>query len=318
MAPSKTRGYIFIGLNAVRVLSIIALLLLFASSIVTLVQDIKAVNAFIAEGSHQDILVSSGNSTETVDCSDMDYVPGSTVPNQPAGAFWAVLNRLLIIFQVIVLVMSEVGWPATFFSRFFPILGDDFGLGALGVIQCLLGAAVLSHHVDEFSLVSAFFLFSIGCLNILLGLIFREKAKPRRAIKAWKETDEVLPRTSLRSGPRPFLTSTSTGSTNPVAPWDEKGADAARSGTLLSQRSGMGFGRQGEKAALARGHTVTTPEATLPQYVPRATATLSPAPTYVSRTVRYAAPEPEPEADEDGRRSSGVSYASAEGTPRAV
>lgn len=62
---------------------------------------------------------------------------GSTVPNQPAGAFWAVLNRLLIIFQVIVLIMSEVGWPAAFFSRFFPILGNEFGLGALGVIQCL-------------------------------------------------------------------------------------------------------------------------------------------------------------------------------------
>lgn len=62
---------------------------------------------------------------------------GSTVPNQPAGAFWAVLNRLLIIFQVIVLLLSEIGWPAAFFSRFFPILGEDFGLGALGVIQCL-------------------------------------------------------------------------------------------------------------------------------------------------------------------------------------
>ena len=59
------------------------------------------------------------------------------MPNQAAGAFWAVLNRLLIIFQVIVLIMSEVGWPAAFFNRFFPILGDDFGLGALGVIQCL-------------------------------------------------------------------------------------------------------------------------------------------------------------------------------------
>lgn len=66
---------IFILLNIVRGLSIIGLVLLFASSIVTLVQDVKAVNAFIAEGSHHEILVSSGNSTETVDCSDMDYVP---------------------------------------------------------------------------------------------------------------------------------------------------------------------------------------------------------------------------------------------------
>jgi hypothetical protein len=62
---------------------------------------------------------------------------GSTVPNQPAGAFWAVLNRLLIIGQVVVLMMSEFGWPSAFFDRFFPVLGQDFGLGALGIIQCL-------------------------------------------------------------------------------------------------------------------------------------------------------------------------------------
>jgi hypothetical protein len=62
---------------------------------------------------------------------------GSTVPNQPAGVFWAVLNRLLIIFQIIVLFLSEVGWPMKFFNRFFPVLGSEFGLGALGVMQGL-------------------------------------------------------------------------------------------------------------------------------------------------------------------------------------
>ena len=62
---------------------------------------------------------------------------GSTVPNQPAGVFWAVLNRLLIIGQAIVLLLSEFGWPAAFFDRFFPVLGKDFGLGALGVMQGL-------------------------------------------------------------------------------------------------------------------------------------------------------------------------------------
>jgi hypothetical protein len=59
------------------------------------------------------------------------------VPSQPAGAFWAVLNRLLIIFQVIVLLLSELGFPSAFFKTYFPILSDDFGLGALGVAQCL-------------------------------------------------------------------------------------------------------------------------------------------------------------------------------------
>jgi hypothetical protein len=61
----------------------------------------------------------------------------STVPNQPAGVFWAVLNRLLIIGQVVILFLSEIGWPSAFFDRFFPVLGDDFGVGALGVIQSL-------------------------------------------------------------------------------------------------------------------------------------------------------------------------------------
>ncbi|KAK7455100.1 hypothetical protein VKT23_010971 [Stygiomarasmius scandens] len=46
---------------------------------------------------------------------------------------------------------------------------------------------ILSHHVYESTLVAAFFLFSIGCLNMLLGLVFRESAKPKRSIRAWRE-----------------------------------------------------------------------------------------------------------------------------------
>ena len=66
-----------------------------------------------------------------------DSCRNSTVPNQPAGVFWAVLNRLLIIGQVFLLFLSEIGWPSAFFHKFFPVLGNDFGVGALGVIQCL-------------------------------------------------------------------------------------------------------------------------------------------------------------------------------------
>lgn len=62
---------------------------------------------------------------------------GSTVPNQPAGVFWAVVNRLLILFQVVVLILSEMNWPQAFFTNYFPVLGKDFGLGALGIFECL-------------------------------------------------------------------------------------------------------------------------------------------------------------------------------------
>ncbi|KAI0078402.1 hypothetical protein K474DRAFT_1674108 [Panus rudis PR-1116 ss-1] len=265
MAP-KLANVGFFSLNAVRALSIITLLLLFSSSIVTLVTDIKAVNSFIAAGRDSN---SSNNSTSSaVECTeeDCDYIEGSTVPNQPAGAFWAVLNRLLIIFQAIILIMSEIEWPLSFFDRFFPILGSNFGLGALGIIQALLGAAVLSHHVDEFSLVSAFFLFSVGCLNMLLGLIFRERAKSIRSIKAWRASSkDVLP--TVDAAPRSL---TSVSNTFTGSSMGEKGLmGAARTDSTKSARSGMGFGRQGQKAAEARGYVVQEPEEALPTYVPK-------------------------------------------------
>ncbi|KAK7048327.1 hypothetical protein R3P38DRAFT_2868684 [Favolaschia claudopus] len=221
------RGYTFIGLNALRAFSIISLILVFASQIVTLVHDIQAVNRFQA-----------GKATTTDDPSSNDYIIDSTVPNQPAGVFWAVLNWLLIIFQVIVLLLSELGWPAAFFARFFPVLGRDFGLGALGVIECLLGAAILSHHVDEFSLVAAFFLFAIGCLNILAGLLFRESAKLKRSITTWREhSQNVLP--------------------THVAGSDEK-----------ERTAGFGFGRQGERAAGLKGYLISKPLESLPRFAP--------------------------------------------------
>ncbi|EKM52678.1 uncharacterized protein PHACADRAFT_261267 [Phanerochaete carnosa HHB-10118-sp] len=242
----NTRNLLFYSLNAVRAISIISLLLLFASTIVTMVYDVRAVNAFIAAGKTE----TSSNSTG-IDCSvdDCDYIEGSTVPNQPAGAFWAILNWLLVIWQVIVCILSEFGWPEVFFSSFFPILGPDFGLGALGVIQCLLGAAVLSHHVPELMLVAAFFVFAVGCLNILFGLIFRERAKRHRSVRAWREAGrDVLP----------------TAATPPGMLYT--GSDASRSGSFSSDKTGLGFGRQGVKWAEAQGYVVREPDEAVPPY----------------------------------------------------
>lgn len=216
--------YVFYGLSAVRVLSIIALLLAFASSIVVLVSDVRAVNR-----SQHDAHSSDGA---------CGYIGGSTVPNQPAGAFWAVVNRLFIIFQLVFLLFSEISWPMAFFDRFFPVLGSQFGLGPLGIFQALIGATILSHHVDKFTLVAAFFLFSVGCLNMTLGLIFREHAKSMRSIRAWKGgNDGTLP---------------------------------MHTGDLTTPKSsGFGFGDQGEKQAGLKGFITTVPTQAVPQHVPR-------------------------------------------------
>jgi len=286
------RAYVFIGLNVIRALSIISLILVFSSSILTLVEDVKAFNAY-QDNSDPTNSPASHNSTTI----SHDYVPNSTVPDQPAGVFWAVLNRLLIIGQVIILFLSEIGWPSVFFQRVFPVLGNDFGLGALGVIQCLIGAAILSHHVNGFTLVSAFFLFSLGCVNMLVGLIFREKGKLRRSLTAWKErAKDVLPPPvlgGLEKGMEfgraigvepPRFVSNVFDTTKSVQRNDTGDSGVSRSTTTTS-KSGLGFGRQGEKAAELRGFLLNRPVESLPRYAPKPAASGQSTPTFQSSTT---------------------------------
>ncbi|GJE92900.1 hypothetical protein PsYK624_090580 [Phanerochaete sordida] len=252
---ARNRNILFFSLNAVRAISIISLLLLFASTIVTVVFDVRAVNAFIAAGEVEPSMV--GNPDASCDDGECDYIENSTVPNQPAGATWAMINWMLVLWQVVVCLLSEVGWPQALFTHFFPVLGREFGLGALGVVQCLLGAAVLSHHIPELMLVAAFLVFSVGCLHIVLGLVFRERAKRYRHVRSWREADQdVLP---TNAAPSAMYAGRS-----PAGYPFEKGA--ARSGSLSSDKSGLGFGRQGEKWAEARGYVVQEPEEAVPPY----------------------------------------------------
>jgi len=206
-----------------------------------------------------------------------------------------VLNRLFIIGQTIVLILSEIGWPSKFFSRYFPVLGKEFGLGPLGLIQMLIGAAILSHYVNSFALVAAFFLFSIGCLNVFLGLVFREGAKSKRSLLSWKESNknvlpkhigglsETRPGTAMgHTGPHGMYYHQKSASYATQAPYGSvppsfvshshtgnssmsHGDDSFRS----QEKSSYGFGRQGEKAAAMRGFFITKPVESLPKYVPR-------------------------------------------------
>lgn len=183
------------------------------------------------------------------------------------------------------LSLSEVGWPAPFFDRFFPVLGTSFGVGALGIFQCLIGASVLSQHVDDFTLVAAFFLFSIGCLNMLLGLIFRESIKSKRSITAWREESKsVLPTVALDRSPSSF-SSRSFGSSTYV---EKAGNGADEMGVRNGSRAGYGFGTRGEKAAGLKGFLISKPLESLPRYAPRPTSL----PTTISESSRSASPTP--------------------------
>ncbi|KAG6911083.1 hypothetical protein DXG01_004598 [Tephrocybe rancida] len=271
------RAYTFIGLNGVRLLSIIALTLVFASNIVTLVNDIQAVNRFAAADKTALNSTSDGttlDSNTTLLMSDMDYIMGSTVPNQPAGVFWAVLNRLLIIGQSVLLIMSEFGWPSRFFDHYFPVLGKDFGLGALGVMQCLIGAAILSHRVDTFTLVAAFFLFSVGCLNILVGLIWRASAKSKRSVTSWREhAKSALPTHVAGVDVRPVMSAATSAGASAPSVISNMFTGSDRASQADSSKSGFGFGRQGEKTAGLKGYLISKPIESLPRYATKTNAT---------------------------------------------
>lgn len=124
-----------------------------------------------------------------------------------------------------------------------------------------IGAAVLSQHVDDFTLVSAFFMFVIGCMNMLLGLIFRESAKSRRSITSWREEAKgILPTANLPSVAHLDLNRSATsgsGRSFTSTVYEEKSRDLAEFGAGRSHsRAGYGFGRQGEKAAGLKGQSL--------------------------------------------------------------
>jgi len=207
---------------------------------------------------------------------DCDYIENSTVPNQPAGVFWAIVASLMILFQTIILLLSEISWPMKFFDRYFPVLGSEFGLGALGIFQGLIATQILSHHVDDFSLVSAFLLFAVGCLNMFLGLVFRASAKPKRSITSWRtESKGVLPThtgssTSTKTHSA-FLTRTpsafSPNHSSILQRGNSEHGSLYKSPLTSSEKAGYGFGTRGEKTAGLKGFLLKKPEEALPRYM---------------------------------------------------
>lgn len=165
----------------------------------------------------------------------------STVPDQIGGVAWAVINRLFIIVQVAILAISEMNFFPHLFDRFFPVVGPEFGPGPLGVFQCLIGGTVLSHYVREFTLVSGFFLFSVGGLNILIGLVLGVAAKAIRSGETG-DSDSLVLRSPIPRKRR----SVSDDSVPGAAPGP-------------NHSSGLGFGRRAEKAANMNGISFLSP-----------------------------------------------------------
>ncbi|CAE6394709.1 unnamed protein product [Rhizoctonia solani] len=210
---------LWFGLNLVRALSIATLALVIAVNIVVMIRDANSICREM--NTRTGLEASESNNKPSI---ARTYIPSSTVPLQPGGPFFAILSRLLIDCQCLILILAELEWPKELFTKFLPILGPGHGVGILGTMQVLLSAVILSHHIPKFVLVPGLLLFGIGSLNITLGLIFRNNIHLHRARATdglndnhSEDTRLFNRRTSFRpGGERPVTQSSAVRSTIPT------------------------------------------------------------------------------------------------------
>lgn len=94
MVALTSRGVVFLGLNGVRLASISALALVFASIIVLMVEDSRAYSVIQRNGD-----------MATVD-ETCDYLPATDIPTTPWGLFWVQLDRSMMLCACLLCVIA--------------------------------------------------------------------------------------------------------------------------------------------------------------------------------------------------------------------
>ena len=153
----------FLGLNALRLISLVVIILVFTTLVMGLVEDVRDY--------HNDAI---REEAQTDDCA---YLPGTSIPMQTWGIFWVEFHRSLLLLGAAALFLAELSWFGI--SRleqtaqsWFPLLSRTRGLAALGCVHIVLASSILSHYLDEFPLVVSWMLFVIGLLYLCLGVAF--------------------------------------------------------------------------------------------------------------------------------------------------
>lgn len=101
------------------------------------------------------------------------------------------LNRIFLMAEALLLILSELGFPKSLFTNYIPMLGPAYGLGCLGVLQTLIASGVLSHHCSLFAQVAGWLLFIVAMANVLAGIFMREKAKSKRSLFKWENYEDL-------------------------------------------------------------------------------------------------------------------------------
>ncbi|GAA5912835.1 hypothetical protein JCM8208_006440 [Rhodotorula glutinis] len=137
------------------------------------------------------------------------YVGSTSIPKGPGGALFSTLERIFAAFILLFALVSELPFPFPPLSRpavllerfwiaFFPPFGNEYGVGVLGAVQVFVGAQVLSHYTTGWVQVSAWLLFLVGILDLLVGLALGSRVKVLRSLSQDSTTPSALRKLRLQ------------------------------------------------------------------------------------------------------------------------
>ena len=163
MTLSNSAKFAFLGLNILRLVSLVTIILVFTTLIMGFVEDVRDYGS--------DAIM---DEAESEDCA---YVPGTSIPMQTWGIFWVELHRVLLITGIVSLFFAELSWFGSqklegAAQTWVPVLSRTRGLAAMGSVHVVIATSILSHYLDEFPLVVSWMLFVIGVIYLCLGIAF--------------------------------------------------------------------------------------------------------------------------------------------------
>lgn len=141
--------------------------------------------------------------TATAAATTCAYVGNTSVPRTVGGILFNALNRIFCCFILLFMLVAEAPPPFKAVERFwayaFPPFGEHFSTGVLGLTQIFIGCTALTlpsvdlstHEQPELTIglrisgfpqVAGWFLFILGCLNMLFGLAFGSSIKSIRSV----------------------------------------------------------------------------------------------------------------------------------------
>lgn len=78
---------------------------------------------------------SSPTTTATPAASHGGYIPDTTIPAQPGGHVFSLIARIVLSIELLLLFLSEIGFPKQIFQKHIAMLGPDYGTFWLGLFQ---------------------------------------------------------------------------------------------------------------------------------------------------------------------------------------